>query len=189
MHGFGAIQETMAAIAANPSLMMFVILLDMVTALGVVFLGCMLFLQLRSESEPVAFVAFAFYVVEAVLLAVSRGDAFSLLQLSRAFESAAPSVELVTTARIALESMEFVGTTLHMLVFTSGAILFYALLVRTRILPRPVSIYGLVTVVPLLIATIVQTFGIQVPFVVYAPYVPFELVAGVWLLVAPAADR
>ena len=32
-------------------------------------------------------------------------------------------------------------------------------------------------------ATVVTLFGVEVPFAVYLPYVPFEFVAGAWILV------
>jgi hypothetical protein len=31
-------------------------------------------------------------------------------------------------------------------------------------------------------ATIATLFGVEVPFAIYLPYVPFEFVAGAWIL-------
>lgn len=36
--------------------------------------------------------------------------------------------------------MDFVGETLHMVAFSLGAILFYFLLDRSRLIPRPLSL-------------------------------------------------
>lgn len=47
----------MLRIANNPLLMRTYILVDMLTALGIVFLGAMLFLTLRKQNETAALVA------------------------------------------------------------------------------------------------------------------------------------
>ena len=79
--------------------------------------------------------------------------------------------------------MDFVGVTLHMLAFCLGAPLFYYLLYKSRLVPRALSLWGLITIVPLLVGTIAQIFGHTLPFILYVPYVPFELVIGVWILI------
>jgi hypothetical protein len=177
------IQETMLNIANNPGLMMSGILLDMLTALGIVFLGAMLYASLRKENRNMALVALGFYVLEAALLGASRGDAFSLLRMSQEYMALGQPEYLETMASVALESAEFVGFTLHMLAFCLGGILFYYLLYRSAIVPRALSLWGLVTIVPLLVATLLGMFEVEVPFFVAIPYVPFEFVIGVWILI------
>jgi hypothetical protein len=155
----------------------------MLTALGIVFLGAMLFLSLRKQSEKMALVALGFYILEAGLLAASRSDAFSLLRISQEYAAAGQPTYLLTMASLALESMDFVGSTLHMLAFCLGGILFYYLLYRSRLVPRALSLWGLITVLPLLVGTVIQVFGYTLPMFLYLPYVPFEFVIGVWILV------
>jgi hypothetical protein len=182
------IHETMLKIANNPSLMRASILLDVLTALGIIFLGAMLFVSLRHQNEKMALTGLGFYILEAALLAASRSEAFSLLRISQEYVSAGQPAYLQTMADLALESMDFVGSTLHMLAFCLGAILFYYLLDRSGLVPRVLSLWGLVTVLPLLIATLFGIFDYQVPFVVALPYVPFEFVIGVWILVRGIKD-
>jgi hypothetical protein len=79
--------------------------------------------------------------------------------------------------------MDFAGNTLHMLAFCLGAILFYWLLYRSHAVPRWLSLWGLITTFPLLVGTLTQVFSYTIPFIFYVPYVPFELVIGIWLLV------
>lgn len=178
----GNIGETMLKIAENPWLLRATILLDVLTALGVVFLGVMLFLTLRKQSETVALVALGFYVLEAALLAVSRIEAFSLLGISQEYAAAASPV-LLTMGQLAYASMDFVGNTLHMLAFCFGGILFYALLYRSGLVPPALSLWGLIATLPMLVGTLTQVFGYTIPLGFYLPYVPFEFVIGVWILV------
>jgi len=179
---------TMLKIAANPILIRANIFLDMLTALGVIFLGVMLFLTLRKQNEIIALTALGFYILEVVLLAVSRMDAFALLRFSQAY-AAGQSADLLFLGQAAYEAMEFAGGTLHMLAFCMGAILFYSLLNKSRIVPRWMALWGLITTFPMLIGTVTQIFGYAIPFVFYVPYVPFELVIGLWILFKGIPDK
>jgi hypothetical protein len=179
----GNISETMLKIADNAWLMRTTILLDMFTALGVIFLGVILFLTLRKENEKFALTAMAFYILEGALLAVSRMETFSLLRLSQEYVAAGQPVNLLLMGNLAYESMDFAGNTLHMLAFCLGGILFYYLLYKSGVVPRALSLWGLITVFPMLIGTLTQIFGYTIPFIFYLPYVPFEFVIGVWILI------
>lgn len=183
----GNIGETLLKIADNPLLMRTNILVDMLTALGVIFLGAILFLTLRKQGEAVALTAFAFYILEGALLAASRSEAFALLRLSQEYAAEQPAV-LLTMGQVAYESMNFVGNTLHMLAFCIGGILFYFLLYKSAVVPRALSLWGLIAVLPMLIGTVTQIFGDTLPFAVYLPYVPFELVIAIWILVKGIAE-
>lgn len=178
----GSISESMLKIANNPGLMRIGILLDMLTALGVVFLGAMLFFTLRKQNEKVALVALGFYILEAALLAASKLDTFSLLRISQEYITTGQPVILQLIGEITYESMDFVGNTLHMLAFCLGGILFYILLDQARIIPRALSLWGLIAVFPCLIGTLFAVFGFQLPFAIYLPYVPFEFVIGIWII-------
>ena len=178
----GNISETMIKIANNPWLMRVHILGEMITALGIVFLGAILFVTLRKQNEKIALVALGFYVLEAVLLAVSRFEAFSLLRISQEYVAAGNPAYLQTLGNLALESTNY-GYTLLMLAFCPGGILFYYLLYQSGIVPRALSLWGLITILPMLIGTLTATFGYSIPFGFYLPYVPFEFVIGVWILV------
>ena len=61
----GNITATMRNITENPWLIRANILMDMLTALGVIFLGAVLFTTLRKQNEKIALVAFGFYILEA----------------------------------------------------------------------------------------------------------------------------
>jgi len=176
---FGA---TLLKIAANPGLLRAQIFLDMLTALGVIFLGALLFVSLKKRNEKIALTAFGFYIVEAALLAASRMNGFSLLSFGQAYAKG-QGADLLFLGQVAYDSMEFVGGTLHMLAFCIGALLFYALLARSRLVPRWLSLWGLIAALPLLAGTIAQVFGYGIPIAFYVPYIPFELLIGIWIMI------
>jgi hypothetical protein len=184
----GNISESMINIANKPLLMRANILVDMMTAFGVIFLGAILFVTLKKQNEEMALVALGFYILEAVLLAASRIAAFSLLRISQEYVTAGYPTYLQTLGSLAFESMDFVGSTLHILAFCLGGILFYYLLFKSGIVPRVLSLWGLITVFPMLIATLFEIFGYVLPFYLYVPYIPFEFVIAVWILVKGIKD-
>ena len=179
----GDISQTMITIANNVTLMKANILLDMSTALGVIFLGAMLFIGLRQQNEKIALVALGFYILEGALLAASRSQAFSLLRMSQEYVSAGQPTYLETMGNLALESMDFVGFTLHVLVFCLGGILFYYLLFKSNIVPKALSLWGLITILPVFVATLLAIFDLQAPELLVLPYFPFAFFTGVWILV------
>ena len=75
------------------------------------------------------------------------------------------------------------GYQLLMLPFCLGAILFYYLFYRSAIIPRALSLWGLAAVSLALIGTVSALAGHELSFAVYLPYLPFEFVVGVWILV------
>ena len=168
------IVATMRNIAERPILMRLNILGDTITALGIVALAALLFAGLRKVSFPVAATAFGLYIAEAGLLLLSKAFGYGLLVVSGSSSS-------VPIGTLLLESMEF-AYAMHMLPFCIGAFLFYWLMFRSSFIPRPLSAWGLVTLVPLLVGTVLLFFGISIPFAFYLPYVPFEFVVGFWIL-------
>lgn len=177
------IGATMLKIAENPTLLRVNILFDMLTALGVIFLGAMLFITLRKQNEKMALVALGFYILEGALLGASRIGSFSLLKLSQEYASAGQPESLLVFGKIALEAADYVGDTLHVLAFCLGAILFYVLLYRSKAVPPWLSLWGLITVIPVLAGTLTAIFDVHLPFIFFLPYFPFELVIAIWILI------
>ena len=179
----GNIAESMVKIASHTELMRLFIFVDVLTALGVVFLGAVLFMALRKQNEKAALIALGFYIIEAAFLASSRSEAYSLMLISQEFVGTGQPANLLFMGNMALNTMDFMGGTLHMLAFCFGAFLFYFLIYKSRILPRIFSLWGLITLFPCLFGTIFTLLGFQIPFLIYLPYAPFELAVGIWLLI------
>jgi hypothetical protein len=179
----GNMSATLVKIASNPSMLRVNILFDMLTALGVIFLGAMLFITLRKQNEKMALTALGFYILEAALLATSRLATFALLRFGQEYAATVQTAYLPLLGQIAFDAMEFVGGSLHMLAFIPGAVMFYYLLDKARIVPRALSLWGLIAVLPFVIGTPLAIMGYEIPLALYLPYIPFELALGIWILV------
>ena len=178
----GNVSAIMQAFAANVVQARASIVGEMITAIGIVMLGALLYLTLKREDERIALVAMGLYLVEATILVVSRIPVFLLLLVSQEAGTAADPAYLQTLGRLFYESQDF-GYSLHMVPFALGATLFYYLFFKSRLIPRWLSIWGLIAAPAALVGMVFVLFGFTVPIIVFLPNLPFELTIGVWLLV------
>lgn len=176
-------EQTLIKIAENSGIFRLAIFLDVLTGLGVIFLGAILFVTLKSINKYLSTTAFAFYIFEGTLLAASKLESYKLLLISQDFASNPKDFELLKMASYSYRSMDFVGNTLHMLAFCVGAIMFYYLLIKSGKIPKWIAYWGLISLIPLLIGTVTQIFSFTIPFIFYIPYAPFELFIGIWIIV------
>jgi hypothetical protein len=154
---------------------------DVLTALGIIFLGGMLYLYLRKINEKMALVGFGFYLLEAIVIAASRMNAFQLLDISKEYMAGGQTAALATMGSMAYNSSHFAGMTLSMLAFCAGAIPLYYLLFKSSILPKWLSFIGLVTVFPCLAGTLIALFNGDASMAWFVAYIPFEFVVGLWI--------
>lgn len=176
------VSESLIKIADHTAQMRAYVLGELVTAMGIVFLGVVLYIILKRHGERIALVALGLYILEAALLAVSRIAGFVLLRISEEYVAAGQPADLETLGSVALDALDY-GYTLHMLPFCVGAALFYMLVYRSGIVPRALALWGLIALLPVLVAILFTLFGYDVPIFVYLPYAPFEFVIGAWILI------
>lgn len=178
----GDIVGTMTAISDNVLQMRAGILVEMITAMGIVMLGVLLYRTLKKVNRNVALIAMGLYLIEAAILAASRMPAYSLLQVSQVSVSAGHPEYLRTLAQVNMDAMN-IGYDLHMLPFALGATLFYSLIFRSRSLPMVLAVLGIIAAPLALTGSLVTLLGFKVPIIVFIPNLPFELAAGVVLLI------
>lgn len=173
----------MADLAADEALTRASIVGEMITAFGVIALGALLYLVLRSQDRAVAIVALGLYWVEAAILAVREVFVFALLRLSQESGSdGGLSGDASTLGTLLYESQGF-AYALHTLAFALGATMFYFLLFRSGYIPRLLAGWGLIAAPLALIAQTLVILKVDVPLLVFLPNLPFELAVGVWLVV------
>jgi len=152
----------------------------MVTAFGIVFLGAVLYRTVRDRRERLALTAFGLYIVEATLLAVQQIFHLALLHTGARYTETGRPTTLESMGQVIARTAGSVGS-LHMVAFCIGAAIFYYLLYAERAVPRPFSIWGLLALIPCLFVTLRALFDRELPTALYAPYVPFEFVIGLWI--------
>ena len=178
----GNIIDIMTNISNNTLQMRASIVVEMITAIGIVILGVLLFITLKKISMKISLVALGLYIIEAGILAASRIPAFSLLLISQESVITGHPTYLQTLGNLFYESQIF-GYNLHMLAFALGATLFYYLFFKSGFLPRVLSLWGLIAAPLALIGILFLLFGYNVPIVIFLPNLPFEITMGIWLMV------
>jgi hypothetical protein len=164
------------------------IVVEMITAIGIVMLGCLLYATLKKQNTNIARVAMGLYIMEATILAVSRIPAFALIRVSQESVLAGHPAHLQSLGNLLFESQSF-GYDLHMLPFALGATMFYWLFYKSGFLPRILSLWGIVAAPLALVGILVYLLGYDIATVVFLPNLPFELGTGLWLVVKGIQDR
>ena len=75
-----------------------------------------------------------------------------------------------------------------MVFYCIGGILFYYLFLKSKYIPKALSIFGIVVASLGFIGEVFAIFGYDVPLYVFLPILPFELAIGLWLMVKGIKD-
>lgn len=177
----GNIQATLLNVADNEVMVHASIFGDLITSLGIILLAVMLYSILKNVKVLPVRIALCFYIFEATLLTVSKFFTYALLESSLMYKIN-PGESLLELGEILLKAKDF-SYSLHIIPFGIGAILFYYVLYKSDVLPKWLSLWGLVTVPIILVGVTLMMYGVPVPFVILLPYVPFEFVTGIYIMV------
>jgi hypothetical protein len=162
-------------------------LVALLNSLAILLLAVMFYVVFYKQYRIIALVALVCFVAEAITLAVSKIGAYGLIPLSQDFiEAGAPEPSYFQTlGNFLYHGLDRLGYDLHMLFFCLGGILWYYLLYSSRLVPRPLGIWGLVAICLLSIPVLLMLYrrGPTPLMVLGLPYAPFELVLGIWLIV------
>jgi Domain of unknown function (DUF4386) len=182
-------QDHLMSVPANETRLVVGALLILTMGLALAMVPVMMFPILRKQSEALALG----YVVlrgglEAVsYLAIATGWLL-LVPLSQIYAQAgaldASNIEALGTLLLEAKAIGSILT----VVFCLGALIFNYLLYRTKLVPRWLSGWGLVAIVPYLTAGLLAMFGIidalsPIYAILNAPLALQELVLAVWLIV------
>ncbi|MDP2791481.1 MAG: DUF4386 domain-containing protein [Rectinemataceae bacterium] len=176
------IGQIMANVAQNAGLVRVNIFIELITAAGVIFLGAMLYSAVKKQNDGLALTAFGLYVMEGVLIAATKIALFVLLIMSRQFIAAGSPASLEPAATLVYEVMEFLPK-MHSVAFCLGGTIFYAMLFKARTVARPLSLWGLVSAQGIFAGVLLGLFGAKAPVILYIPYIPFEFVIAIWILI------
>jgi hypothetical protein len=183
------ISETMIKISDNPITMQMSIVVELITAIGIVLLAVLLYTTLKKQNKIIALWAFGLWIGEAIILAVREISAFSLLKVSQEFVKAgAPdSSNFQAFGSLFYESAQ-IGYAVLMVFYCLGGMLFYYLFLKSKYVPIVISLWGITAASLGFIGTLIGFFDYIVPMYVFLPILPFELAIGVWLMVKGIRD-
>ena len=181
----GSIPAVMVGVNHNGAQIRVDILIQIATWVSIIIMTSLLYVILRARSRPVALVALVLWVTEVLLSAVSVLGLYALLTLGPDFVRAgAPPTSYYETLGTFFLGLEQHAAEVSLLFFALGAFLWYGLFFTSRLVPRGLSVWALLAMVLVLAGILPQVWdhSINVPLALDIPYLPFELVVGLWLL-------
>ena len=182
--------DYLAQLAGNGGRVVVTALIEFVWAVTAAGIAIGLYPVLRRYSPALALGAVAGRMVEGMLVLVGTSSLLVLLTLGQASvaagSAAASSYQVAGNALLAVR--DWVDGFVMSLAFLAGALMYYVVLYRSRLVPRWLSGWGLVAVVLSVVATLyagfTQEFGFStVNNVLSIPIFAQEMVLGVWLIV------
>lgn len=157
-------------------------LLEIAMALSVVGIAVMFFPVLKEQDEGLGLGYVGSRVLEAVLLGAAAISSLVILTLGMEFGGEAGAMgDLMLVVRdwtYLLGSLVFLGI---------GGLILYPLLYRSRLVPRWLSLWGLIAAGLILARGLIEAFGVELSGVVQgvlaAPIALQEMVLALWLIV------
>lgn len=161
------------------------LLLELTSAAAVVGIPVMLYPILKRYSEPVALGYFGFRLIESATVFVGNLGPRSLLTLSQEYvKSGALDVSYFETLGSLFQAERYWAYPMLGIVFCAGALLFYYLLFRSRLIPRFISAWGFIGAALLLAGLVLSMFDNNTEVIIYAaPIALNEVFLAIWLMV------
>jgi hypothetical protein len=190
----GSISAVLANVSENAAAIRASNVFQLLTSIGIIALAALLYVVLREANPALALVGFGWWLAEGVMLAASALGTYGLLRLSSASTvptTSAPTGEALGTLFLGIQQDAF---TVHMLFFCLGGLIWYGLMITSRLVPRWLATWGLVGVGMLLASMLVTAWDRDLDLGVFGiaamvVYAPFEPVIGTWLLARGAGYR
>jgi hypothetical protein len=177
----------LATLDTRSTLVVAGVLLEMINCAAVVGIAAVLYPVLRrfGQSSAVGYVAFR--AIEAGLLAVAAVIPLALVGLSRdpAQAQAAATSSLGGLAPVLLSMREQFFGLGFVVFFCLGAALLYAVLYRSRLVPRFISAWGLVGVAAVFVWNLMAALGADggaAGAILAVPIIANEIFLGAWLI-------
>ena len=156
--------------------------LQIVTALVIIVLAAALYQAGSHINKTAAIVAAGFYLVEAVIHIVGQFVIFAIAETSVQFVSGG-DYSLITAASLLFATRSFIGA-IAMMPFGLGAIIFYYLITKAKVIPNWIGLWGLITAPVVLIVWTLKAFNVvSAPLELNAAYVPWEWVTGIYIFI------
>lgn len=166
------------------------ILIEFIGVLGLIFIPVLLFPVLKKHNEAAARGYTSIRLFEVVLLTAAQVCKLLLIKLSQGYlDNAGADASFFQDAGSLIKSALFwndSGGLIYLVVFVIGMVLLYSTFYKSKLIPRWLSIWGLIGAVALLFASIIGTFEIlpvSFALILMLPTPLQEVTMSIWLIV------
>ena len=164
------------------------ILLELVNHIAIVSIAVLLYPVLKPFSERLALGYVVARSIEAVLFAIATMHLLTLIVLSHEFVVAGPpaAAHFHTLGNVLQAGHDWDKTPLAFTAFSLGALILNYMLFRTKLVPRWISVWGLLAATSILAARLMLLFGLELSSntvaILDGPIFLQEMVFAVWLI-------
>jgi hypothetical protein len=175
-------------VSENENQVILGVLLDLINCAAVVAIPIMLFSIFKKHNKALALGYVGARIIESVTIIAGHIILLSLLTLSQEFvQAAAPDASYFQTLGTLLLAISDWSWLLGVeIVFPIGALILNYLLFQSKIVPRFISIWGLIGAILLLVSGFLSMFGlshtIAISIFLTVPIALNEMVLAVWLI-------
>jgi len=188
--GFIDDPDDLIKIAENENQVIIGALFELIMAFAIVGIAIMIYPILKKHNEALALGYAGARIIESILFIVGVIGLLSLVTLSQEFVKAgAPDASYFqSSGTLLLAVRDWGGHMLGSIVLGLGALMFYYLLFQSKLIPRWLSVWGLIGAPLALAEGLLSMFGFVAPFSTTAvllnlPIAVNEMVLAVWLIV------
>ncbi|WP_072328355.1 MULTISPECIES: DUF4386 domain-containing protein [unclassified Paenibacillus] len=159
--------------------------LELINSIAVVGIAMLMYPILKPQHESLALGYFGSRIIEAVLLAVGMLMTLMLVAVSEDYIAAGNDESdgyfaAIGSMMIRGQDMAF---ELAMLALGLGSLMFCYVLYRTRLIPRGISLLGVIGYLALLANSCLKIGGVDPGYILFIPGGIFEIVCPLWLIV------
>jgi len=180
--------DYLIAVSENETQVIIGVLLELINAIAVVGIGVLMFPILKQHNESIALGYLGFRIIESVFCSVIVISPLSLITLSQEYLKAGASDAsyFQTVGTLSIAERASVADLLIPVFLSLGALLFYYLLYQSKLLPRFISVWGLIGAALILTLNLLLTFnleiGISIGLIFVFPIISNEIFLGIWLI-------
>lgn len=168
-------------------------LLNFICALAMIFIPIVLFPVAKKHDENLALGYVVFRFLEGILFIYMAIISLTFISLSKAYINAGTqNASYIQTLGDSIQSELHWAMIIYIIVYILGAMTFYYLLFKSKIVPRFLSIWGLLAAVLMFVGIVLGMFSLGIfanmplmkGMVYFAPPIALnELILSIWLLV------
>jgi hypothetical protein len=175
------VPDYLISVSANKTQVTIGVSLELVNGIAVIGIAIMLFPILKQHDEGLALGYVGFRIIESILCIVTAIIPLLLITLSKEYSEApdAPYIQSLGTILRTLRSD--LAEIFIPLFFSLGALLFYSLLYKSKLIPRFISAWGFIGAI-FIFTLIFLEVGVIINLILVLPIILNEIFLGIWLI-------
>jgi len=179
------VPDYLVNVSANETQVIIGMLIELIWALAVIFIPVTLYSILKKHNKTLALGFFCLRFIEAISTIIHSIILLLLVTLSQEYSAAGnqdPS-HFLTTGALFLAAREWIFLIGSGLIWSLSALILNYLLFQSELIPRWLSVWGLIGAVLSLVYYLPQFFAFELIEILYYPIALQEMVFAVWLIV------